>query len=750
MVSSRSDLHGACVAAPHAGSGQSVAEAVYPCATAGIRTVLVVLLMLATIGCSRGQNSLQERLSYPEDEPAVVEPVGDANDISLPAPGSISVSAAVTDFGLVPGSSIALDLPFNRAYPGSDFAVFVPRDGVSCPAGSGMAYACYLQDFSGYVDSRSDLREHYPELVWQQTGDYADAWIGIANFADNRWEWSQLPANNIPRIKFPASYGEDRNSPYLSEDLKVLICVLLLGNDIWVLEEIHLTESPAVKIEETTMIGLDSSLPAVGAGYGTVGDQVSFNVVAAGQQPITFLWDFAGAALPGIVQGEDAAVELARPGEYRVAVTVWNAYGLDEGRFNLQVLAPVEVWESIINPAPYGASRLVVDGSDNVYVFATDYYSASVIKLDSSQELAWARRIDTGSYYAEYDAPGDIGITGTGNLVVACALDSSDPVSDNLLLLSFSANGELQWAKETRFGSLFSAVLSIGDIRIADDDSIYLAGQIELGAGDDVLIARTDTLGDPLWAYHWGQVSRDERGRNIEITAEGGIYVSYEEYHQDSNYDAGLLKMNEQDGLEWSMAWMLDAHYAGPLGVYEREQGGVHLIVSSHGGTDLLGVTPAGEADWGRSLPIMIGYSDTASSMQVGSKLVISGRSYRRSAIGVIDPSRGLTWYARRVDGSWWFGECGLAATTTGGVVATIAAHTTQDTWRQLPPRPFSLIGQGTWQSESGAWEALTWSTATLGAEIVTEVDAWLDDEPDDSGSGLLVAQLNADQIALE
>ena len=38
-----------------------------------------------------------------------------------------------------------------------------------------------------------------------------------------------------------------------------------------------------------------------------------------------------------------------------------------------------------------------------------------------------------------------------------------------------------------------------------------------------MLIARTDTLGDPLCAYHWGQVSRDERGRNIEITETAAI-----------------------------------------------------------------------------------------------------------------------------------------------------------------------------------------------------------------------------------
>ena len=89
MVSSRSDLHGACMAVPRGCSSQNEADGVCLCATAGILTAVVVLLMLATIGCSRGRNPLQEQILCPEGEPVVVDPAGDANDISLPAPGSI-------------------------------------------------------------------------------------------------------------------------------------------------------------------------------------------------------------------------------------------------------------------------------------------------------------------------------------------------------------------------------------------------------------------------------------------------------------------------------------------------------------------------------------------------------------------------------------------------------------------------------------------------------------------------------------
>jgi len=78
---------------------------------------------------------------------------------------------------------------------------------------------------------------------------------------------------------------------------------------------------------------------------GLTGSEVEFMAVVTGTPPLTYLWDFAGAAIPGTSGLAQPAVTLGAPGEYAASLTVTNAVGEDAFEFALTVIDPADLPE---------------------------------------------------------------------------------------------------------------------------------------------------------------------------------------------------------------------------------------------------------------------------------------------------------------------------------------------------------------------------------------------------------------------
>jgi PKD repeat protein len=93
-----------------------------------------------------------------------------------------------------------------------------------------------------------------------------------------------------------------------------------------------------------TAPGITSVSPA----SGTEGSIVTFSAVVSGTPPLTYAWDFGGAAAPNTSSLADPQVTLGSPELYDCSLTVTNAYGEASFPFQFEVTEdtqePLELW----------------------------------------------------------------------------------------------------------------------------------------------------------------------------------------------------------------------------------------------------------------------------------------------------------------------------------------------------------------------------------------------------------------------
>lgn len=100
------------------------------------------------------------------------------------------------------------------------------------------------------------------------------------------------------------------------------------------------------------------------------------------------------------------------------------------------------IWNKMIED-PGFAKSVVVDGSDNIYIGATNRSQnrVNLIKLNSSGTLQWQKQISSG----DYDRNPNVTTTTSGNIIVEFAsLTASDW---DTRVIAFDASGNVQWRR---------------------------------------------------------------------------------------------------------------------------------------------------------------------------------------------------------------------------------------------------------------------------------------------------------------
>ena len=149
---------------------------------------------------------------------------------NLPAPAKLKM-ASYTASDLVCNGA---DYQNETGYPAQHLEVnyqnckLQPGWSPDAPATADLAIACYAFDLEGY-DQATTI-----SFTWDTTGEYTDAWVGLANFADNTWDWCLLPDTNALLTNF-----DDLIDPATDT---LLLALVITGSTEWELCQIQIGE----------------------------------------------------------------------------------------------------------------------------------------------------------------------------------------------------------------------------------------------------------------------------------------------------------------------------------------------------------------------------------------------------------------------------------------------------------------------------------------------------------------------------
>lgn len=168
------------------------------------------------------------------------------------------------------------------------------------------------------------------------------------------------------------------------------------------------------------------------------------------------------------------------------------------------------------------SARQISDGG-YIIVGATKSFGAGendilIIKTDSLGDTVWTK-IYGG---ANNDCGHSIHENSDGGFIIAGATASSGAGGDDVFLIKTNAMGDTIWTKT--YGGLDD---DIGhSVQLTSDHGYIIAGGTSsFGAGEDVWLLKTDSLGDTVWTRTYGGTNSD-CAYSVQQTLDGGFIIA--------------------------------------------------------------------------------------------------------------------------------------------------------------------------------------------------------------------------------
>jgi hypothetical protein len=200
--------------------------------------------------------------------------------------------------------------------------------------------------------------------------------------------------------------------------------------------------------------------------------------------------------------------------------------------------------------------------------FISGEHRINLTKLDASGNILWTKTYAKGQGYSVQQTA-DGGFIGVG---FAESLLSTD-----VYLFKTTSNGNLLWSKTYAYNGNF---YDYGhEVRQTNDGGYIIAGETQ-GTGDyDVLLLKTDTSGNLMWAKTIGYGSA-ETGYSVEQTSDGG-YIIAGNYDDVGviNKDIYLIKTDPNGNLSWSKTF--DGGYIDEGRSVKQTADGGYIIAGS-------------------------------------------------------------------------------------------------------------------------------------------------------------------------
>lgn len=201
------------------------------------------------------------------------------------------------------------------------------------------------------------------------------------------------------------------------------------------------------------------------------------------------------------------------------------------------------IWSHIYDTQGDDLAKSVIKTVDSGYVFTgASSYDVLLIKLTSSGDTLWTRTFgDSGG--SNYEIGHSVKQTNDNGYIITGEKDGYG------FLLKTNNSGDLEWQTE-----LGSTGLDVGNsVEQTYDDGYIIAGTgfIPTSNSYDIIIIKTDSLGDTIWTKTFGG-SGGDHGTCVLQTIEGNYIVAgYTSTYGAGHADFLLIKLDEEGNLIW-------------------------------------------------------------------------------------------------------------------------------------------------------------------------------------------------------
>lgn len=323
----------------------------------------------------------------------------------LPAPGSLRLPSAAQI--MLQGKDYHATWPHNRVAPVLNNARYSPQYAAPNRHLIDAAYAIYAIDVSSFTGSAKLF------LSFETAGQHGDAWVGLADFTRNRWDWELLPGpvDKQGQLLFDLT---GRSSAGVMP-----VALVFIGTDIWELVSMYLGDAPE-----------PGSWPMAGQNINH-----TCRATDPGAQSATVQWKYhtagPGTRIECMLTGPDSTLYV----------------GAGDGLFAYDAQGEL-LWEC------YGVTPRAIPtvGSDgNIYV-GGGWPNAGlhVIGNDGKRKL---------SYWTDFDVTKSPAVLPNGTICF---------VTDDNLLMCIYPNGNLKWQYSLITASSSPAVDSNGVVYLGE------------------------------------------------------------------------------------------------------------------------------------------------------------------------------------------------------------------------------------------------------------------------------------------
>ena len=433
--------------------------------------------------------------------------------------------------------------------------------------------------------------------------DIGTAWLGLADFATDRWHWFQCDETGM--VSVPAM------DPFLSSAAHAYVAIVIANEGTSSLRFVHLGP-PLV----TADLQAD---PQQGFASLPVNFDASCSATSAGTID-EYAWDFDGdGSYDDAGAAQTSSHNYDTQGVYDAVLRVTNSYG--ETATDAVTITAADRWEHTwgMGGDHDQLHDCHFDGPGNMYATGAihtpgmDYESdLLLVKYSPLGELEWVRRWRqaTGAAGGSGSAGQAIHCFDDGMVYVTGLVGNTDTGVVAVLLQQWNEVGELNWSKA--WGGA-ADTWSIGHQLLMRSDDIYVAGYTDAFGGDiDAFLMKFNISGALDWLVSYGgtdwEIINDAAFTGL-LDVSGVALCGMTRSFGAQMEDVLLLVFDLEGGLGIAQRWDAPGNQRGQAIV--RAVGG-NLYLTAHEGAGagnsdilLLGVNGSGtsilDLTWGTS-----------------------------------------------------------------------------------------------------------------------------------------------------
>ncbi|UOG73187.1 SBBP repeat-containing protein [Hymenobacter tibetensis] len=329
-----------------------------------------------------------------------------------------------------------------------------------------------------------------------------------------------------------------------------------------------------------------------GYSYGTSSTSYNYATVkysSTGQQ----LWATIYTSEPrfSTISSDDLATSLAVDAAGNVYVT-GSSFGANTAYDYATVKyssSGQQVWVSRYTGSGFSnesdvATKLVLDGTGNVYVTGTSYRNSesdyATVKYNNSGQQLWVSRYNGPAN--GYDLVRDVAVDGSGTVYVTGTSDAGS--SYDYATVRYSANGQQLWvARYNGAGNTYDEATALAT---DGQGNVVVTGYADTGSGYDYTTLKyTAASGQQAWVGHYnGPDNSYDEARDVAIDANNNIFVTGRSYNGSGRSDYATVKYAANGQQVWA------SRYSGTIA---GDQAPTSLAVDGSGNVAVSGASPA-------------------------------------------------------------------------------------------------------------------------------------------------------------